>query len=668
MEQENVFVFVVCGGAEHINTLHYSLASLQKVSKHRIIVLTDSSRNEVPIVHAHIIDVKTPEHLNHHQASIYLKTGAYRFLPKGNLYCYLDTDVIALDEQVNDIFQYYKPPVTFAPDHCVADQFSPSAVNCGCAEKFAQWEKELKYLFVQYKHLYREPEDEQKKQKLLYKLEEIKKRKWYYRWVSLRFNLSRNIFKLDDDNFLDKRRKLWVDKNGRPVLYETDVSTIENSSPYRLDKADGKRWLREGVDVFDARCTHLHDAIQQTFNVKVAETTWQHWNGGVFIFDARSETFLDEWHHKTMQIFTRPEWKTRDQGTLIATVWQMGLQQHPVLPPAFNLIADYGHQMIKHTGGLHFRYKNVVHTVKPHFIHIYHHWADKAWDVWQQVEQATGIVIDPDSSTINALWIGPELSKIELLTIHSFLRHGYRFRLWLYEPLLTPLPNEVIIGDANKIIPREKIFRYKNKSQFGHGKGSVAGFSDIFRYKLLHDYGGWWVDMDITCIKHFYYDKPYYFRKHHNLKVVGNVMKCPKGSLLMKRCYEEAIANVDEHNTDWHKPINILNKHIEALHLNSYIVNGNSNQDRWDDTSRFVFGAPDIPDEWNFIHWQNEEWRNQNLDKNNVYHGSCLAKLLLHYGLYEPPKSRMAQWFNKISLHPYTRQCKRIIHRFTSSV
>jgi hypothetical protein len=31
------------------------------------------------------------------------------------------------------------------------------------------------------------------------------------------------------------------------------------------------------------------------------------------------------------------------------------------------------------------------------------------------------------------------------------------------------------------------------------GKGTYAGFSDLFRYKMLFDRGGWWVDTDVVC-------------------------------------------------------------------------------------------------------------------------------------------------------------------------
>lgn len=658
----NNFVFVVCGGAEHIEALHYSLAALKKFSKKDVYVLTDSVRNEIPINHNKIIDVRTPENLNHHQASIFLKTSVHRYLPQGNLYCYLDTDVVAVSEKVDEVFNEFLAPITFAPDHCVADQFSPSAVKCGCTEKFAGWKNELRRLFAQYKYS-RPPENIEKKEILEKKLEEIKLNNIRYQWIAFRFNLSRTVFKLDEDSFLDKKNHVWVDKNGQPILYERDikdtVELIEEVSPYRQNAEDKEQWLLEGVNIFDVRCVHLFEEIEKQFRISVLEKAWQHWNGGVFLFNDSSRKFLEMWHEKTMCIFELPEWKTRDQGTLIATVWALGLQNHITLPKKFNLIADFGHQKILHTGDLNFTIIGEQESVQPYFIHVYHHWADKKWDVWQAVEKATGIEIDPDVSTVNGMWIGKKLSKIELLTIHSFLKYGYRFRLWLYEPLETPLPKEVIIADANEIVPREKVFCYKNKNQFGHGKGSVAGFSDIFRYKLLYEKGGWWTDMDITCLKSLDYDKPYFFRRHHELNVVGNVLKCPAKSELMKRCYEEAIIEIDENNTDWHKPIDILNKHIDALKLQTYIVDEVSNHDRWEETEQLLYETTVLPESWNFIHWQNEEWRNQRLNKNHFPHQGTLVRLLAEYKLYEPPKSVFAEWRNRLEFSRFFRNLRK---------
>ncbi|MEI6852208.1 MAG: hypothetical protein WCL06_05165, partial [Bacteroidota bacterium] len=135
MSGKNVFVFVVCGADEHIATLNYSLNSLKRFSKNEILVVTDLLRNKINIEHDHIIDINTPQHFDHHQASIFLKTGIYKFLDLNDNYCYLDSDVIALSSHVDDIFQHQYGPVTFAADHCKINSFSPYAVNCGCYER-----------------------------------------------------------------------------------------------------------------------------------------------------------------------------------------------------------------------------------------------------------------------------------------------------------------------------------------------------------------------------------------------------------------------------------------------------------------------------------------------------------------------------------------------------
>ncbi len=658
---ERIFVFVVCGAQEHIDALHYSLAAMMARTTLPIWVVTDSTRNDIPVKHPDIIDIRTPEAYDHHQASIYLKTGLYKFLPRGNLYCYLDTDVVAVRNGIDQVFDQYHPPVTFAPDHCVADQFSPSAVRCGCAGKFDEWERELKALFAKYKDLARQPEDLEKKERLLQYLYEAKKNRLGYALLSLRFNAARKIFRLDSDTFLNKEEHYWHDKNGAPILYENPVQNsvdlIESATPYRHDTVSGI-WSREGQNVFDARCTHLMDEIKNVFDVTVANPQWQHWNGGVFLFDDRAHGFLTSWHEKTLKIFNLPGWKTRDQGTLIATVWETGLLDHPVLDRRFNLIADYMHRNIEHKGDLVFELKKEQIEVRPVLAHIYHHWADKKWNVWQAVEQATGIEIDPDSQMINALWIGKRLSRLELLTIRSFLSFGYSFRLWLYEELETKLPEGVLIGNANDIIPRDRVFSYRNKNAYGHGKGSYAGFSDIFRYKLLYEKGGWWVDMDVTCLRPLDFTQAYFFRSHHELKVVGNVMKCPRHSDLMRRCYEEASEKVTEHNTDWHKPVNILNQNIDRLDLGKYIVYDVSNQDRWEETSRYIWTDADIPAHWYFIHWQNEEWRTQKVSRSGFYYRSVLARLLRHYQMAEVPESRAEQILN-------TWRHSRFIRRFT---
>lgn len=87
-------------------------------------------------------------------------------------------------------------------------------------------------------------------------------------------------------------------------------------------------------------CDHLRQAIKSKFGVDVSDPEWRHWNGGVFVFDSESAEFLDTWHRFTRSVFNDPGWRTRDQGTLIATVWKFRLQNQPTLPGAYNYIVD----------------------------------------------------------------------------------------------------------------------------------------------------------------------------------------------------------------------------------------------------------------------------------------------------------------------------------------
>ena len=242
--------------------------------------------------------------------------------------------------------------------------------------------------------------------------------------------------------------------------------------------------------------------------------------------------------------------------------------------------------------------------------------------------------LTPDNEIIHGLWIGSQLSAIELLTLHSFTRHAHLFHLWVYGNLENELPEGVLLHDANEIILSSVIFKKKESDPKSNiGKGSYGTFSDLFRYKLLYEKGGWWVDMDITCLKPFNFDQIYFFRKHPILDMIGNVMKCPKGSELMKATYEEAFAKCGEHTEEWLLTNKILNKHVKNLGLEKFIFQDYSNRDWWREIEYFIYGHRAIPSGWYFIHWLNEEWRRKKLNKSIFYKKSSLGKLMAEYGI-----------------------------------
>lgn len=382
------FVFVVCGKQEHLDTLNLSLQYLKKYSKQEIVVLTDTSRNESRIIHEYVIDVKTPKHYTHHQASIFLKTGIHKFLPKGNLYCYLDTDVVAVSDSCDEIFNEFITPIRFAPDHCKVRKFSSSAVNCNCQinretnrQKFFQFTKDINGVTVTNPYLI------EKGKELQFEFDQLKKSFLKKAFTAVRFFLSPQIFYFNEHFYFNKKTKTWHLNNGAIVMYDVDVEKMQKATGLVYNKWTKKWYNQQGEDIWYDECNHLTEYIAETFNIDVKDKNWQHWNGGVFLFDDSSHNFLDAWHNKTMHIFTLPNWKVRDQGTLIATVWEFGLSNHPTLSKKFNFIADYYNNGVQiNTQTEKITDDGFITSYKSAFIHVYHHWGNRSWPIWQWVE------------------------------------------------------------------------------------------------------------------------------------------------------------------------------------------------------------------------------------------------------------------------------------------
>ncbi len=260
---------------------------------------------------------------------------------------------------------------------------------------------------------------------------------------------------------------------------------------------------------------------------------------------------------------------------------------------------------------------------------------------------------------VNGLWIEGELSPIELLTIHSYIHNGFIFHLWTYTPDTINAPADAIVKFAGDIIPKDRVFSYTDTNKYGHGKGSYAGFSDIFRYKLLYENGGIWTDMDITCRKPFDIPAEYFFRYHHKVGAVGNFMKCPVHSDLMKWCYEQAVQKVTSENKDWMLPIEILNQGIIQYKLTSYI-HKISNNDSFPEVMRLLSGKPAIPNEWKIIHWMNEEFRRLHISKTIFLKKTVIHQLLTNYSITHQTYEGTASLKNKIVLSRYWYLLKNI--------
>ncbi len=234
-----------------------------------------------------------------------------------------------------------------------------------------------------------------------------------------------------------------------------------------------------------------------------------------------------------------------------------------------------------------------------------------------------------DNKIVHGMWVGNHLSRLELLTLHSFAHFGHEFHLWAYEDLAKfDLPPAVQLRDAGEIIPRERIFaKSRQDPETGVGRGSFsAPFSDLFRYKLLQKTGGIWVDMDVTCLRPFDFPGEYVFRAHR-IGIVGTILKCPAGSPLIRRVYNETLRSVTP-ESDYLLPNRILTKHVEALRQKTHIIDNISNPDSWLEYVRpMIEDFVEVPKEWYAVHWINEMWRTLQLE-NGKYRGRPLLNYI----------------------------------------
>ena len=243
------------------------------------------------------------------------------------------------------------------------------------------------------------------------------------------------------------------------------------------------------------------------------------------------------------------------------------------------------------------------------------------------------------SELIQSLWVGKSLSNLEHLSIQSFLDNGFIYHLYTYGPVHN-VPAGAIIKDGNTIVPENLIFTYKN--------GSLAAFSNYFRFTLLDKIGGYWADTDIICVKNFQLKQPYVFVSQpdpdykNNNAISSYLIKLPPNS----EASREAVRIQQEHreliitgeiqycsgNMTTHDIVNKFKLHdfvlnwkvfatccwedVESLLNPDYIANEQI-------TSQYE----EIPKETLGIHFWNERWRQKTLNKNGIFHQDSIYEI-----------------------------------------
>ena len=232
-----------------------------------------------------------------------------------------------------------------------------------------------------------------------------------------------------------------------------------------------------------------------------------------------------------------------------------------------------------------------------------------------------------NNNPIQSLWIGSELSQMELMCINSYLANGHDFHLYIYNDLPN-IPKGAIVKDANSIIPEKDVYI----DRFG----SYANIANQFRFTLLYQLGGWWVDMDTVCLKPFDFDEDFVFSseitnlcKSRN-RMNNTYMKSKPGAKYLKNCLDFTSVRGHEYIHWGELGITLLSRMVFRNHLEQFI----KSPEYFCPVSYYCFNqligdsTCVLPETSYAVHWWHNLWREQSIDKNAKFPENSLYEIL----------------------------------------
>jgi hypothetical protein len=127
------------------------------------------------------------------------------------------------------------------------------------------------------------------------------------------------------------------------------------------------------------------------------------------------------------------------------------------------------------------------------------------------------------------LWVGASLGPIERACLRSVLRQGHRLSLYCYAKP-AGVPTGVELRDAAEVLPRTAIIR--------HHSGSVALFSNRFRYELQLRGLGTWLDCDAYLVRPLDGGSDYLLGEYEPGRINGGVLRLPPDSPMLRPLIE----------------------------------------------------------------------------------------------------------------------------------
>ena len=234
------------------------------------------------------------------------------------------------------------------------------------------------------------------------------------------------------------------------------------------------------------------------------------------------------------------------------------------------------------------------------------------------------------NNTIQTLWVGNTLSVMEKLSLSSFVKNGHETHLYAYEDI-DNVPDGVVVKDGREILPEEMIFKYREHDSF-------SGFSNYFRYKLLTERGGFWVDTDVVCLRPFDFQEPFVFCSEEvlplgqgNTHIGSCVIKAPAENILTKAAYEICTKKNPEELVWGEIGPGLVKEMVEKYTMKNFVKDPASFCPipgcMW---HVFIQTGVELKfDEDTYaVHLWNEMWRRSGVDKNQTFSPDCFYERL----------------------------------------
>lgn len=227
---------------------------------------------------------------------------------------------------------------------------------------------------------------------------------------------------------------------------------------------------------------------------------------------------------------------------------------------------------------------------------------------------------------MQAFWHG-RVSTMERLSVASFLAHGHEVHVYSYDTL-SGLPAGAVAKDAADVLrPR---FR-RRRTVFRDSRGSFSSYANLFRYKLLHERGGWWVDLDVVCLKPFEFPGESVFVNEPSQVLGSAVFRVPARSDVMAYAYDRCLELGRRRKTWGATGPALLGEAVERCGLTSSVVDSSVfmpyDWSEWElalDPDR----AWDFEPQTHAVHLWNSLWAMHGRDRDATYPSTCLYETL----------------------------------------